>query len=115
MKLSLSLSLFVTEWHSPDEAIERMERLQSVAGAEELYCKRIVDHFRVAKMLHLKAHAGKKVRTEDILFRVGQIIRHRRYSYRGVIFGWESKCEAGEEWIQQMRVDALPEGRNQHF
>ena len=99
----------------PDEAIEHMDRLQSVAGAEELYCKRIVDHFKVAKMLHLKAHTAKKVRTEDILFRVGQIIRHRRYCYRGVIFGWESKCEAGEEWIQQMRVDALPDGRNQPF
>ena len=41
-------------------------------------------------------------------FRVGQIISHKRFSYRGVIIGWDHTCEAEEIWMAQMNVDALP-------
>ena len=41
-------------------------------------------------------------------FRVGQIIVHKRYSYRGVITGWDRTCEADEDWMEQMNVEALP-------
>jgi F-box protein 21 len=48
-------------------------------------------------------------------FRVGQLFQHKRYLYEGVIIGWDSSCEQGEEWIQHMGVDQLPKGRNQSF
>ena len=41
-------------------------------------------------------------------YRVGEIIEHKRYGYRGVIFGWDPVCTAGDDWIAQMNVDALP-------
>lgn len=41
-------------------------------------------------------------------FRVGQIISHKRFSYRGVITGWDRTCEGTQEWMAQMNVDALP-------
>ena len=43
--------------------------------------------------------------------RVGQVMTHAQYGYRGVIYGWTPTCQAGQEWIQQMNVDALPGAR----
>ncbi|KAI3427151.1 hypothetical protein D9Q98_007088 [Chlorella vulgaris] len=48
-------------------------------------------------------------------YKVGDVLRHKRYQYRGVIVGWDPECQAGEEWIEQMRVDRLPGGRHQPF
>ena len=43
-----------------------------------------------------------------VRFKVGDVIRHRRYHYRGVIYGWDAECKAEEDWMQQMRIDQLP-------
>lgn len=48
-------------------------------------------------------------------WRVGSIFMHRQHSYIGVICGWDSSCEAGEEWIAANRVNALRHGRFQAF
>ena len=31
-------------------------------------------------------------------FRIGDLIHHKRYGYRGVIFDFDPKCEADEDW-----------------
>ncbi|KAL5114376.1 hypothetical protein ACEQ8H_007725 [Pleosporales sp. CAS-2024a] len=54
-------------------------------------------------------------KTTNVKFKVGQLFQHRRYSYEGIITGWDVSCDAGEEWIQNMDVDRLPSGRNQAF
>ena len=51
----------------------------------------------------------------NVKFKVGQLFQHKRYSYEGVVTGWDVSCDAGEEWIQNMSVDRLPGGRNQAF
>ncbi|KAI4174824.1 MAG: hypothetical protein LQ343_002062 [Gyalolechia ehrenbergii] len=60
-----------------------------------------------------------KSRTPDISksvhFAVGQVFRHKRYNYRGVITGWDVECAAGETWMSQMGVDRLSRGRHQSF
>ncbi|KAF2177879.1 YccV-like-domain-containing protein [Zopfia rhizophila CBS 207.26] len=59
-----------------------------------------------------------KYRTErekGVKFKVGQLFKHRRYNYEGVITGWDTHCDAGEEWIQHMGVDTLSRGREQSF
>ena len=43
-----------------------------------------------------------------IQFKVGDVVRHRRYHYRGVIYGWDPECKAEEDWMLQMRIDQLP-------
>lgn len=53
--------------------------------------------------------------TDKVTFRVGQLFRHKRYHYEGVITGWDTVCDAGEEWIHNMGVDRLPGGRVQPF
>lgn len=44
----------------------------------------------------------------------GQVIRHRKYDYKGVIVGYDKECDAPESWIRQMGVDTLPLGRCPH-
>ncbi len=50
-----------------------------------------------------------------VKYYVGQLMRHRRYRYYGVITGWAPKCEAEIRWIERHAVDSLPHGRNQAF
>ncbi|KAF2738024.1 F-box domain-containing protein [Polyplosphaeria fusca] len=57
-------------------------------------------------------------RSEDtvkVAFKVGELFQHKRYHYEGVITGWDTACDAGEDWIQHMGVDSLSGGRDQSF
>ena len=38
-------------------------------------------------------------RPNFIKYRVGQVIRHKQYGYRGVIVGWDKFCRAPQHWI----------------
>jgi len=38
------------------------------------------------------------------LYRPGQLVRHKRYGYRGVIAAVDSKCLAPEEWYQRNKT-----------
>ncbi|KAA8613282.1 F-box domain containing protein [Pyrenophora tritici-repentis] len=57
----------------------------------------------------------RSTRTNKVTFKVGQLFTHKRYRYEGVITGWDVACDQSEDWIQNMRVDNLPDGRNQAF
>lgn len=54
-------------------------------------------------------------RARNVDFKIGALFRHRRYGYEGVITGWDTRCDAGEDWIRNMGVDSLPGGRDQAF
>ncbi|KAF2444076.1 F-box domain-containing protein [Karstenula rhodostoma CBS 690.94] len=74
----------------------------------------------VESMRRIDGMAKRPVRrgagsSEKVVFRVGQLFRHTRYHYEGVITGWDAVCDAGEEWIHNMGVDRLPGGRVQPF
>ncbi|KAI9833852.1 MAG: hypothetical protein M1826_006375 [Phylliscum demangeonii] len=51
----------------------------------------------------------------SVPYRIGQVFRHRRYGYMGVIIGWDATCRNDEDWIRRNRVDELPLARNQSF
>lgn len=60
----------------------------------------------------------QKLRAEqigEVQYRVGHYFEHRHYSYKGLILGWDARCEAGPAWIERMQVDNLPRGRRQPF
>ncbi|KAF2871035.1 Hemimethylated DNA-binding protein YccV like-domain-containing protein [Massariosphaeria phaeospora] len=62
-----------------------------------------------------KAVKRRESRAAAVRFRVGQLFKHKRYHYEGVITGWDTSCDAGEDWIQNMGVDRLAGGREQAF
>ncbi|KAI4098489.1 MAG: hypothetical protein L6R37_006476 [Teloschistes peruensis] len=51
----------------------------------------------------------------SVRFKVGQIFRHKRYTYQAVITGWDVECAQSEDWMFQMGVDRLSKGRHQSF
>jgi F-box protein 21 len=53
--------------------------------------------------------------TWKVKYHVGDVFRHRRYGYEGIVVGWDTCCDAGETWINQMGVDRLDGGRGQSF
>ena len=38
------------------------------------------------------------------LFEPGQLVRHRRYGYRGVVVDLDRTCQADEDWYRQLRT-----------
>ncbi|KAH3877399.1 hypothetical protein DPMN_001264 [Dreissena polymorpha] len=61
----------------------------------------------------IKVIRRKKFKT--VKFAVGLVMRHKRYNYDCVISGWDYKCEASREWIQQMGVNQLSRQDDQPF
>ena len=53
--------------------------------------------------------------SSSVSFKVGQVVRHRRYHYQGAIYGWDSRCEMSDVWKAQMNIASLPRGSNQSF
>jgi len=60
-------------------------------------------------------HPDENYRNEMGLYSVGMVMKHRRYHYHCVIYGWDPKCTAEKGWIQQMGVYSLPKQDNQPF
>jgi len=61
------------------------------------------------------AHPDESYRNDMGLYAVGMVMKHRRYHYHCVIYGWDPKCTAEKGWIQQMGVYSLPKQDNQPF
>lgn len=54
-------------------------------------------------------------RDSNIRFFVGQIVRHRKYNYRGVIISYDSNCRATETWKKNNKVSGLSRQQHQPF
>ena len=50
-----------------------------------------------------------------IKYDLGQCLTHRKFGYKGVIIGWDTKCRQPEEWCKAMEIDTLSRGRKQPF
>jgi hemimethylated DNA binding protein len=48
-----------------------------------------------------KSSEPRYPRPTSVKFRVGQVVKHARYGYYGVIVGWDEVAKAPEEWIRK--------------
>jgi F-box protein 21 len=62
----------------------------------------------------LKSRNARAAR-EGVKYKVGQVFRHKRYSYTAVITGWDIECGMNSDWIVHNQVDSLSRGRYQSF
>lgn len=44
----------------------------------------------------------RDARPPHVRFRVGQVVKHKRFGYRGVIIGWDETARAPASWLQEM-------------
>ncbi|XP_070568963.1 uncharacterized protein [Ptychodera flava] len=52
-------------------------------------------------------------RLPSVKYRVGQVIKHKLWGYRGVIIGWDETAKAPEQWLKQMHPADKPHWRKQ--
>ena len=74
--------------------------------------------FEVMRLATLRRQQLKEERDEkpqNVEFSVGQLVKHRRYGYRGVVVGWDPVCNAPEEWQEAMQVKKLKHKADQAF
>lgn len=55
----------------------------------------------IAGLIFLASPAIRSSRSEHVKFRVGQVVRHKLYGYRGVIVGWDEIANAPDPWIRE--------------
>jgi heat shock protein HspQ len=48
------------------------------------------------------------IKTRNAKFQIGQVVKHRLYSFRGVVFDIDPEFNNTEEWWQSIPVDARP-------
>lgn len=58
---------------------------------------------------------GIRLRVAGMEFRVGDVVRHVKYGYRGVIGGWDLNCQATSGWVDQTDLKDLTGGIEQPF
>lgn len=108
------LELFATEFPSDVNLVEQylvplfQGSLQQEDILESLHVVRAVDE--IPKQVKRRTPEHKAVR-----YRIGQVFRHRRYIYLAVITGWDTECDASEQWMRTMGIDRLEAGRHQGF
>ncbi len=47
------------------------------------------------------------IRRKDARFRAGQLVRHRRYGYRGVVVDFDERCSAPDGWYQSNQTQPV--------
>ena len=57
--------------------------------------KKTSDHFGTSDV-------PRSPRDVRIKYRVGQVIRHKKFGYLGVIVGWDPAAKAPEDWLNTM-------------
>lgn len=108
------MELFATEFPSDIYLVEQyvvpMFRglLEYEHILESLHVMRAVDE--IPKQVK-RRYSGRC----DVKYRIGQVFRHRRYNYIAIITGWDTECDAGEQWMRRMGIDRLQGGRHQSF
>ncbi|XP_068206002.1 F-box only protein 21-like isoform X2 [Palaemon carinicauda] len=71
------------------------------------------------RILRSQSEAEKTItvtkRCKEIKFATGLIMKHKRYNYTCVIFGWDKTCRMPFDWVQRMGVDNLMYKTEQPF
>jgi heat shock protein HspQ len=57
-----------------------------------------------AHLRHPESDPGPGELERRMRFRPGQLVRHRRYGYRGVVVDGDTSCQADEAWYQSNRT-----------
>ncbi|XP_033628334.1 F-box only protein 21-like isoform X1 [Asterias rubens] len=62
-----------------------------------------------------QTEAYRREANTGVTYSVGMVMRHVRYHYSCVIYGWDPVCKLSRQWQRQMGVDQLPNKENQAF
>jgi len=65
--------------------------------------------------IHLLEDEDYTKKPEQIRHRVGQIFRHKKFQYWGVIVGYDEICQQSSTWMRKNGISKLRRGANQPY
>ncbi|XP_064612158.1 F-box only protein 21-like [Liolophura sinensis] len=100
-----------------------VESLQRIADMDQAQMSLVTYMISAAQALihEEKSSQSKEIKAKTrapnsvVDFSVGMIMKHKRYHYMCLIYGWDPVCKASPEWILQMGVNNLPKKDTQPF
>ncbi|KAM9622231.1 F-box only protein 21 isoform 4-T4 [Trichechus inunguis] len=104
----------------PEKVLDILQHIQTLDpgqhGAVGYLVQHTLEHIERKKEevgVEVKLRSDEKHR--DVCYSIGLIMKHKRYGYNCVIYGWDPTCMMGHEWIRNMNVHSLPHGHHQPF
>lgn len=82
-----------------DEAFERVNRAIDALRLLNTRYHDSIEHMKALREEHAKIISSNKVR-----YSVGQVFVHKKYGYKGIIYGFDSSCQRDDEWMSQMQI-----------
>ncbi|XP_019349308.2 F-box only protein 21 isoform X3 [Alligator mississippiensis] len=104
----------------PEKVLDILQHIQALDPSQHGAVGYLVQH-TLEHIERRKEEVGPEVKHrsdekhKDVCFSIGLIMKHKRYGYNCVIYGWDPTCMMGHEWIRNMNVHSLPHGPHQPF
>ncbi|NXR13532.1 FBX21 protein, partial [Semnornis frantzii] len=104
----------------PEKVLDILQHIQALDPSQHGAVGYLVQH-TLEHIERRKEEVGPEVKQrsdekhKEVCFSIGLIMKHKRYGYNCVIYGWDPACMMGHEWIRNMNVHSLPHGPHQPF
>lgn len=61
-------------------------------------------HDSVESIKALREEHARIMSSNKVKYSIGQVFIHRKYGYKGIIYGFDSTCQRDDEWMNQMQI-----------
>lgn len=108
---------FQKHWLSPESWTKWCQKIlldRPDPGTGESVAKEVLKYREEVNTGHFASSTQPRIeRKPQVKYRVGQVFKHKKFGYRGVIVGWDETTKAPEFWINQMHGKDNPKWRDQ--
>uniref|UniRef100_A0A6I8SJ44 F-box protein 21 n=1 Tax=Xenopus tropicalis TaxID=8364 RepID=A0A6I8SJ44_XENTR len=102
----------------PEKVLDILQNIQALDPSQHGAVAYLVQH----TLVHIEKRKEEnaldcKLRSNEnqVSYSIGLVVRHKRYDYSGVIFGWDPFCMMPPDWIDNMDIHSLSQGADQAF
>lgn len=89
----------VEQGNSVEESYDLVNR-----GIEALRLLNTRYHESVENMKALRDEHARVISSNSVKYSVGQVFIHKKYGYKGIIYGFDSSCQRDDEWMRTMQI-----------
>jgi hemimethylated DNA binding protein len=65
---------------------------------------RLLNTSYAAQLAEMRAVRQERGDRSGVKFSVGQVFIHKKFGYRGVVYGWDRECQRDADWLKAMNV-----------
>lgn len=95
-----------------EQVLQISKRIEQQMGVRDLFVEEVT-----MKMTAVKPPVVVKSRKNlpEVRFAVGMVMRHRKFKYTCVIYGWDEKCAESSDWIEQVAYTRIMQHRDKSY